>query len=66
MSGILIRTCDNLDAAQHVREALLASGFTADRVRLDAVDDDERARACDIMDRFGAVDVNARTSSRPH
>jgi hypothetical protein len=130
MADTLIRTYDNLDAAQHVREALLASGFPVDRVRLDAVqdeagpaagnfvldekdrgtgpgserggilssfistedrtqayhtpnaqwrascvlmvdavDDDERVRACDIMDRFGAVDVDARTSGcagRPH
>jgi hypothetical protein len=123
MADTLIRTYDNLDAAQHVRDALLASGFSADRVQLDAMQDeagpvagnfipdkkddgtgpgserggilssfvstedrteayhtpnaqwrascvltvdaiteDERARAADIMDRFGAINVNARTS----
>lgn len=123
MADTLIRTYDSLDSAQKVREALLASGFSADRVQLDAVEDeagptagnfvldkkddgtgpgserggilssfistedrtqayhtpnaqwrascvlrvdavteDERARACDIIDRFGAVNVQARTS----
>jgi hypothetical protein len=127
MSDTLIRTYDSLDAAQHVRDALLASGFSPDRIQLDAVEDEagptagnfvlpekdrgtgpgserggalssfisteertqayhtpnaqwrascvlmvnavsdeERARACDILDRFGAVDVDARTSARPH
>jgi hypothetical protein len=129
MSDTLIRTYDNLDAAQRVREALLASGFSADRVQLDAMQDEagptqsnfvldekddgsgpgserggilssfisteerteayntppakwragcmltvdtvseeERVRACDIMDRFGAVDVSRRTerAPRPH
>lgn len=129
MADTLIRTYDSIDAAQRVREALLASGFSADRVQLtavedeagptagnfvldekddgtgpgserggilssfvstedrtqayhepnaqwrsscvlavDAVDEEERARASDIMDRFGAVNVEARTSQpvRPH
>lgn len=123
MSDTLIRAYDSFDSAQHVREALLASGFSDDRVQLSALEDeagptvsnfvldkkddgtgpgserggilssflskedrtqayhtpgpqwhascvlsvapaneDERVRACDIMDRFGAIDVNARTT----
>lgn len=31
-------------------------------LRVATANDDERARACDIMDRFGAIDVNTRTA----
>jgi len=116
MANTLIRTYDNFDSAQQVRQALLSSGFSLERIHLsatedeagpvasnfvldekdngqgpgserggseertpahhtpgaqwrasciltvDAQDDDERARAKDIMDRYGAVNVEARAA----
>lgn len=119
MADTLIRTYDNLDSAQQVRQALLSSGFPPEHIHLSATEDEagptagnfvldekdigqgpgserggteertqayhtpnaqwrancvltvdtqnegERARASDIMDRFGAVDVEARTARNP-
>lgn len=116
MADTLIRTYDNLDSAQQVRQALLSSRFASECIHLSATEDeagptagnfvldkkdigqgpgserggteertqayhtpnaewrascvltvdvqndDERARASDIMDRFGAIDVEARAA----